>query len=93
MIGALITAFLPLVVVIVGRIVGRLRLHRRRRANRRFMARYRADHPQVCQVTVEAAPVGALPVIRRRTPAGAHRAPSQAHAPAGPDSSRAAGRE
>lgn len=61
--------------VFVVRLVGQLRRHHPF-ANKRFMARYRAEHPSVCRATVDARPLSrSLPVVRRRTPAGTDRVP------------------
>lgn len=75
-------------VVFVVRLIGRVRRHHLF-ANRRFMARYRAEHPTVCRTTADAPPVpGALPVVRRRTPAGADPSSAKPPAPAGPTTRR-----
>lgn len=72
------------VIVFAVRLVGRLRRHHPI-ANMRFMARYRAEHPMVRRTFVDA-PVdpGALPVVRRRTPAGAGPSSAEPTVPAGP---------
>jgi len=69
--------------VFVVRLVDRLRRHHPI-ANMRFMARYRAEHPMVRRTIVDA-PVdpGALPVVRRQTPAGAGPSSAKPTAPAG----------
>lgn len=70
---ALPVAGLALVVaVVVARVVGRVRRHRPL-ANRRFLARYRAEHPIHHEPPVEPPSPGALPVIRSRTQAGGDR--------------------
>lgn len=51
----LIAVFVIAAVVCVVRVVTRVRLHRPL-ANRRFMRRYRAEHPLSSQATVEASP-------------------------------------
>jgi hypothetical protein len=86
-IAALLPASLVLaVIVFVVRLVGRLRRHHPI-ANMRFMARYRAEHPMVRR-TIADAPVdlGALPVVRHRTPAGAGPSSAKPTAPAGSSS-------
>ncbi|MPZ84703.1 MAG: hypothetical protein GEV28_31700 [Actinophytocola sp.] len=78
--GVLLAGFVVVAAVFVKRAVAYVRLHHPL-ANRRFLARYRAEHPQNSRTTVEALSTSpALPVVRPRTPAGARGAPTAAPA-------------
>jgi hypothetical protein len=78
-----IAGFAGLAITFVVRLYARIRRHHPW-ANRRFLARYRAQHPASCRTTVEAPPPEALPVVRPRTPAGVDRVPPNRPTPAGP---------
>lgn len=70
LVGSLFAGFVVVNVVLVGRVVTHVRLHHPL-SGRRFMRRYRREHPVSSRATVEArTPPAALPVARSQTPAG-----------------------